>query len=219
MTKVFEKRFSELESQVAQIESTKQRRHSEYSGSYEHIDENLMLNWKVKAKNLLANVCGENSQHFSAFTIAEKYVTMDSNYDVLLRMKAVFMAAKEDFEGGYLNSVKNLIQAEVYDNELEQAKELLSAGYISAAAVIAGVVLETTIRNLCESYDIQPAKLDKMNADLTKAGAYNSLTQKRITALAGIRNSAAHGKSDEYNREDVNSMITEVERFLSGVLS
>src|SRR5690606_16473509 len=191
MTKLFEKRFSELESQVISIEATKQRRHSEYSGSYDHVDDNLILNWQVKVKNLLSNLCGEDSQHFTAFIESGKATSFSSNYTILQQMKAVFMAAKEDFEGGYLNSVRNLVQAEVFDNELDQAKELLSSGYAAAAAVIAGVVLETTLRNMCRDNGIPLGKLDKMNADLTKQGVYNSLTQKRITALAGVRNSAA----------------------------
>ncbi|UTM59106.1 hypothetical protein L4174_020550 [Photobacterium sp. CCB-ST2H9] len=56
--------------------------------------------------------------------------------------------------------------------------------------------------------------MDKMNADLTKAGIYNSLQQKRITAIAGIRNSAAHGNHDEFSRDDVRVMISDIERFL-----
>ena len=83
-----------------------------------------------------------------------------------------------------------------------------------AAAVIAGVVLETTIRQLCDDEGIAHGKLDKMNADLTKAGRYSSLVQKQVTALAAIRNSAAHGKTDEYNRGDVERMITDVARFV-----
>ncbi|WP_286787676.1 MULTISPECIES: DUF4145 domain-containing protein [unclassified Pseudomonas] len=219
MTKLFEKRFSELESQVISIEATKQRRHSEYSGSYDHIDDNLILNWQVKVKNLLSNLCGEDSQHFTAFIEAGKASSFTSNFTILQQMKAVFMAAKEDFEGGYLNSVRNLVQAEVFDNELDQAKELLSSGYAAAAAVIAGVVLETSLRNLCSDNGIPFGKLDKMNADLTKQGIYNSLIQKRITALAGIRNSAAHGKTDEFNKDDVNSMINEIERFVGSTLA
>ena len=43
---------------------------------------------------------------------------------------------------GYLNSVRNLVQAEVFESELDQARELLSGGYSSAAAVVAGVVLD-----------------------------------------------------------------------------
>lgn len=219
MMKAFEKRFSELELQVIAIEGTKKRMHSEYSGSYDHIDENLLLNWDVKVKSLLSNLCGENSQHFNSYMAACRPGSFTSSYDLLLQMKAVFMAAKEDFEGGYLNSVKNLVQAEVFDNELDQAKELLKAGYAAAAAVIAGVVLETTLRNMCRDNGIAFGKLDKMNADLTKQGLYNSLTQKRITALAGVRNSAAHGKSEEFNKDDVNSMINEVERFVASVLA
>ncbi|MDV7213086.1 DUF4145 domain-containing protein, partial [Azotobacter beijerinckii] len=160
-----------------------------------------------------------NSQHFAAFIEAGKVSSFTSNYTILQQLKAVFMAAKEDFEGGYLNSVRNLVQAEVFDNELDQAKELLSSGYASAAAVIAGVVLETTLRNMCSDNGIPFGKLDKMNADLTKQGVYNSLIQKRITALAGIRNSAAHGKIEEFSKDDVSSMISEIERFVASILA
>ena len=219
MTKIFERRFSELESQVISIEATKQRRHSEYSASYDHIDDNLILNWQVKVKNLLSNLCGEDSQHFTAFVKAGKASSFTSNYTILQQMKAVFMAAKEDFEGGYLNSVRNLVQAEVFDNELDQAKELLGSGYAAAAAVIAGTVLETTLRNMCSDNGLPLGKLDKMNADLTKQGVYNNLIQKRITALAGVRNSAAHGKTEEFNKDDVHSMINEIERFVASTLS
>ena len=61
--------------------------------------------------------------------------------------------------------------------------------------------------------------LDKMNADLMKASVYNALVQKRITHLAAIRNSAAHGRASEFTKDDVKGMIDEVERFLSQHLS
>lgn len=98
-------------------------------------------------------------------------------------------------------------------------QRFLSSGYAAAAAVIAGVVLETTLRNMCRDNGIPLGKLDKMNADLTKQGVYNSLTQKRITALAGVRNSAAHGKTEEFSKDDVNSMINEIERFVASTLA
>ncbi len=58
-----------------------------------------------------------------------------------------------------------------------------------------------------------------MNDDLTKAGEYNALIQKRVTSLAAVRNSAAHGKTVEYTSEDVKSLINEVERFVAEKLS
>lgn len=140
------------------------------------------------------------------------YVT---NYEVFRSLRAVLLAAKEDYEGGYLNKIRQLVQAEVFDSELEQAEELLNSGYITAAAVIAGVVLETGMREMCVDRGLQVGKLDKMNADLAKAGAYNKLMQKQITALADIRNSAAHGKSDQFAKDDVSSIIRDVQKILA----
>ena len=107
------------------------------------------------------------------------------------------------------------MRADVFESELEQASELLKSGCPVAAAVIAGVVLETAIRELCTRNQIQHGKLDRMNADLTKAGIYSSVMQKRITHLAAVRNSAAHGNETEFKTYDVKAMIEEVEQFLA----
>lgn len=53
-----------------------------------------------------------------------------------------------------------------------------------------------------------------INDDLAKASVYNKLQQKQITALADIRNNAAHGNYDQFTREDVERMISDIERFL-----
>ncbi|BAY49771.1 hypothetical protein SAMD00079811_74000 [Scytonema sp. HK-05] len=201
-----------------QVEASKRMHHSEMFASGEYIDNDLLLNWKVKVKNLLSKVCGEESQHFQQFEKNEDGILYTTNYTTFKSLKAIFLAAKEDFEGGYLSSMRTLVQAEVFDSELEQANELLSSGYSTAAAVIAGVVLETALRELCDKERISHGKLDKMNADLTKAGVYNKLVQKQITALADIRNSAAHGKPNEFTEQDVSNMIRDVGQFLANHL-
>lgn len=63
-----------------------------------------------------------------------------------------------------------LVQAELFTSELEQAAELLRSGYKASAAVVSGIVLETTLRELCTRHQLPPGKRDKMNADLAKAG-------------------------------------------------
>jgi hypothetical protein len=217
--KKFENRFEELLAQANSVATTKQTKFSSHSGRYEEIDSDLLLGWCVKSRNLLASACGRESEHFRAFVKAEEIRPYEENPSLFSRLRAVFLAAKEDFEGGYLCSVQNLVQAEVFSTELEQARELLSAGYHVAAAVICGTVLETNLRTLCDAQSLSPGKLDKMNSDLAKAGQYNSLVQKRITALAGIRNSAAHGKIAEFSAQDVHSMIEDVERLVADWLA
>jgi len=207
-------RFDQLLSEIPGIETTIRRNHGEL-GDYDVMDDELALTWKVKVKNLLVSACGKQSQHYQEFIEAEKLNSYESTSDPFKRMKSVFIAAMDDYKGGYLTSIKNLIQADVFDSELEQAEELLSNGYKLAAAVIAGVVLETTLRDLCSREEISHSRLDKMNSDLAKAGIYNKLQQKRITALADIRNSAAHGKPDGFTDTDVTNMIRDIEQFLA----
>lgn len=219
MTALFNQRFLELEQQLTDVENSTVTVRSPLTGDSETtIPSELILNWRVKARSLIERACGEQSSHLKMYLEAEKLVSYDSYMNQLKRIKAVFLAAKEDFEGGYLNSVRNLVQAEVFGSELEQASELLAAKYVPAAAVIAGVVLETSLRNLCTEHGITHGSLARMNDELVKAGAYNSLQHKRITAMAAIRNSAAHGKKDEFEPEDVKGMIDDVERFLATTL-
>jgi hypothetical protein len=195
---LLQKRFAELSDQADAIAKTKQTKYNSSTGSnYEQVDRDMLLGWCVKVRNLLASACGKDSEHFKSFVEAEERQSFEASPTRLARLRAVFLAAKEDFEGGYLTSVKHLVEAEVFSSELDQARELLAAGYRVPAAVVSGVVLETNLRNLCKARRIEPGRLDKMNADLAKAGEYNTLVQKRITALAAVRNSAAHGNDSE----------------------
>jgi hypothetical protein len=161
MENLLKRRFQELSDQAEKVEASKHMVHDHFSNTNrESIDSNVNLNWKVKAKALLVSACGAESQHFKEFEASESqgWATNLANFR---RMRAVFEAAREDFEGGYLTSVHDLVRAEVFGSELEQATELLKSGYGLAAAVIAGVVLETAIRDLCTRNQIQRGKLDK----------------------------------------------------------
>lgn len=214
--KKFAQRFQELSDQLKQVEGTEVSKQSLMGGgSYQHIEQPLILNWAVKARNLILSACGKESEHYVSFVTAEEARSYEESPTRLKRMGAVFHAAREDFEGGYLNSIRNLVQAELAGGEIDQARELFVSGYYVAAAVVVGVVLENTLRSLCEKQGLAVGSMERMNADLAKASEYNALVQKRVTALAAVRNSAAHGKSSEYTNEDVKNMISEVERFVA----
>jgi hypothetical protein len=210
------KRFQELLDEGKSIES--QRYRDPYDRSKERVNDNELLAWKTKAQHLLSIACGDSSQHLENFNACDNGYHL-TNLDLLQEEIAVLRAAQNDYDGGYITKLSALVQAELFDSELEQATGLLNAGYKTPAAVVAGTVLETSLRELCTKAKLPHGKADKMNADLAKAGAYNSLIAKRVTALLAIRNSAAHGKSNEFNDGDVKSMIEEVQRFLAQHLS
>lgn len=213
----FGRRFNELAEQAKAVESTKASRQTEYSSGI-YVDETRLLNWQVKVRHLISAVCGDDSQYFKSLVKAEDPSMFTTNHMIFQKMQAILLAAKEDYEGGYLHKLRDLIQADVFDSELEQAEALLGAGYDTAAAVIAGVVLESRLRQLCKDRNIPLGKLDKMNADLAKADVYNRLTQKQITALADLRNSAAHGEKT-YSESDITAMIRDIRSLLADRLS
>lgn len=179
------------------------------------VANDVLLNWIMKAQNLIANTCGEDSLYFKKFDNISESLGQESSLQNIRKLIAIFTAAREDFEKGFIFSIKDLVLTEVFGDELDQAAELLQCNHILAAAVVAGVVLEMKIRGLCDRFSIPYSKLEKANADLVKRGAYNVNVQKKITALAGIRNSAAHGKTDEFNRQSVASMIGDVREFVA----
>jgi len=122
---------------------------------------------------------------------------------------------------GFLDSVSDVIHGTVFADFLEMAQHLLDNGYKDAAAVIAGSSFESHLRYLCnkhgvdpETPDGKPKKADRINADLTKAGAYDKSQQKHITAWLGLRNDAAHGDYDKYTDVMVGNMISAIRHFM-----
>lgn len=211
LIKKLSQRYDQLCSQIVDIEGT--LRSGENGNKF--VDEEMLSEWKIKIKSLVVKTCGADSEHVKGINDAERKHVFDTNYRLFKRLRPVFMAAKDDFQGGFLVSIRNLVQAEVFDSELDQAKELLSSGYKGPSAVVAGVVLETALKDLCDQNSIEHAKLDKMNSDLVRLGIYNKLQQKKITALADIRNSAAHGDWESFSANEAQEMIRDVENFLS----
>lgn len=178
------------------------------------VNRELSSEWGISCLNLLGRVFGSNGDHYTKFnSLFPKF----HDYSPVLSAQGILKGAKADYENGYLFDTRSLIQAEVFDHFLDQAKHLFDNGYHEPAAVIAGSVLEDGLRKLCARNGISlpsKPKIDSMNSELAKAGIYNILTQKKITALADLRNKAAHGKWNEFTAEDVGQMMSQTRIFM-----
>jgi hypothetical protein len=183
------------------------------SGGAVYIDRGLGEEWAISSISLIGRVLGRDSEHYGRFKVHTEHVSSRADAE---RALAILVASLEDYKGGYLFDTSKRIQAEIFNDFLEQAEYLLNDGYFQVSAVVAGAVLEDTLRKLCASkggqIGAQP-KLDAMNAELAKVGLYDKLLQKKITWLADIRNKAAHGKWTEFSREDAAEMLSAIRRF------
>jgi hypothetical protein len=115
---------------------------------------------------------------------------------MMYEMEGILQALRDDYEAGYLQTVEELIHADVFADFLAMAHELLSKRYKDPAAVLAGSVLEEHLRKLAVPAGVsvvvggKPKKADTVNADLVKATVYNKLEQKQVTAWLDLRNKA-----------------------------
>jgi hypothetical protein len=177
--------------------------------------------FRTAAMNLINCSCSESSDHYSGLKrLAEAEDSANSAY-YLIHCFGIVEAAQRDFEAGLLFDMRALISAELLGDFIEQAETLLSAEYHVPAASLAGAVLEDTLRKLCERHGVpvpQSTKVDSLNTELARANVYNKLVQKRITALADIRNNADHGHFDKFKKEDVEDMVKWVRAFAADYL-
>lgn len=175
------------------------------SGSYKE--------WATNVLNLLQRTFGENSVHYKNF--AKHYDSFAGWISDFEDSYGIFKAAREDYEQGYLFNIRTLAKAEVLADALTQAKQLLASGYKDPACILARVALESALKDLAARFNVTEGKLDRMNADLTKAGAYNMAKQKQITAWAEIGNKAAHGDWATYTAQDAASMVAGTESLVA----
>ena len=170
----------------------------------------------VSALNILSNTFGEQSTYYAQFKANNCISSVNCVTDTR-RIIGVLLAAKDDYENGYIFSAKALIEAEVFDDFPEQAEQLFAKGYYQPAAVVAGCVLEDGLKKLCDKSGINldaKATINPANDALAKSGVYNTLMQKKILAMADLRNKAAHGQWSDFTKEDVGDMIRGVRSFM-----
>jgi HEPN domain-containing protein len=185
----------------------------------EQMPREQFVQWITEALSIVERVFGRESPHHQHLSDAYQTFKHIGLYNSSIgSARGALQAAADDYNGGYLFRTRTLLRAELSEDVLEQAEELLSHGYKDPACVLAGVTLEVALKDLCEREDIERGKLDKMNADLTAREVYNKGMQKQITAWAHRRNKAAHGEWHEYNESDVREMISGVRRFVSEYL-
>jgi hypothetical protein len=177
---------------------------------------------RASALNLLARTAGEQSVYY-------RELLGNPNFDMRL-MVGVITAAMTDYREGFMADAKLLVSAEVFADFLVQAEVLLEQDYKDAAAVIIGAVLEDGLRRVCLSKGIEPIRKEgravspeRAGADdwangLTKAGVLTAIQKKEIDAKREIRNSAAHGKFNEYTKDDVVAFHEFVQRLLATLI-
>ena len=111
-----------------------------------------------------------------------------------------------------------VLQADVFDSELESARELLKKGYIRAAGAIAGVVLEKHLGHVCGKHNLKTRKkhptINDFNQMLKDNSVIDTAVWRKIQYLGDIRNLCDHNKDRDPKGEEVTSLLDGVEQII-----
>ncbi|OPA99815.1 hypothetical protein BFW87_03615 [Pseudomonas fluorescens] len=145
-------------------------------------------------------------------------VDMSSAVSLLQQQIAILESVEKRFESS-LFDIKQLVQADLFDSELEVATELLKNKFSRAAGAVAGVVLEGHMKQVCDNHNLpkKSGTIAVLNDALKAAGVIEMPQFRQIQYLGDIRNKCGHKNSTDPTVEEVSELITGVDKVIKTI--
>lgn len=125
------------------------------------------------------------------------------------------------FESSLFN-IRELLQADIFESELDGARELHKNGFYRAAGALCGVILEKHFAGVCASHSIKMKKaapgISDYNEKLKDEAVVDNKTYLLIQRLGTIRNLCDHNKKQEPTKDDIEDLINGTDKILHEVL-
>lgn len=197
--------------------------------------------WYSKALNIVKNLLPDRVNDFillyrndkrkeirpSTYTISDalKGVSIKGSCSPLsalpniLQQRQILQACLDKFDSK-IYDLQTVLQADIFDSEIDSARYLLKNGFLRAAGAICGVVLEKHLAKICENHNIKITKKDPSLAtynDALKDIVYDTIEWRRMQRLADLRNLCDHNKDREPTKEEVEELISGADRVIKSI--
>jgi len=150
----------------------------------------------------------------------EKVVGPDAAIPHFRQQLAILKAVSARFKSS-LFDIRQLVQADLFDSELDAARDLAKNKFLRAAGAVAGVVLEKHLRQVCDNHAVPMTKkapgIGDLNDLLKSADVYDVPQWRFIQHLGDIRNICDHGKAVEPTTFQVTDLINGVDKVIETV--
>ncbi len=131
--------------------------------------------------------------------------------------EAILKAVSSRFESS-LYDIKQLVQADLFDSELDAARALAKHGFVRAAGAVAGVVLEKHLGQVVLNHKIAMRKqhptISDLNDALKAAGVIDVPIWRNIQRLGDLRNLSDHSKQREPTTDEISELVEGVEKVM-----
>lgn len=131
----------------------------------------------------------------------------------------ILKSAQLKFSSNLLN-IKQLLQADLFDSEIEIAKELSKKGFVRAAGAIAGVILERHLNATCQRHSVavgKKATINILNTALKESEVIEIHQWRFMQQLADLRNLCDHDKDREPTPDEIGELIKGVDKITKTV--
>jgi hypothetical protein len=132
----------------------------------------------------------------------------------------IVKAAKEALSSTLMD-LEGIIQADLFDSEIESAAALAKAGYLRAAGAICGVVIEKHLSHVCDIHQIPVRKKNPNISDLNQLLRDSDIITvpqwRFVQHLADIRNICDHSKGREPSKEEVGDLVSGSQKVLKTI--
>lgn len=136
-------------------------------------------------------------------------------YEKFQRQYLILHSAQKRFSST-LFDIKQIVQADLLDSEIEAARELKRKGFFRAAGAVTGVVLEGHLSQVCVNHNIVIKKKDPGISDFNDALKRNDVIEtpgwRKIQHLGDLRNLCDHNKVRDPKPEEVEELIDGAEK-------
>ena len=215
----FADRIEELIEEGKHIATLERPSDSRFRLDYIQDDDKIQVHgWLTKTRNILETVFGRQSPQYCDFkaVLPEHGIRLVQHSHDIYPIVGILQGALNDLKNGYLLGREFFIASEVFDSILEQSKHFLETGSKDIAAILARIVLEDALKRLARNEGIDDSSnASKINDELKNKERYPQVRWRSIQTWLDVGNSAAHGKFNEYTKEDVASAVSGIEQFLA----
>jgi hypothetical protein len=203
--------------------------------------------WYTKSLNIVKQLCPERFNEFISYYRIEnrKEINLE-NYSIndylrniyiermgvstfntenvfikKLSFQVLILLSVKEKTDFLLSDIKGVLKADLLDNEIKKANELLKNNYIRASGVILGVVLESHLKNICENHNLKISKKSPTLSDFNDIIKSNEIIDvpnwRWLQRLGDIRNLCAHAKDREPTKDEVLELLDGTKKVITTI--
>jgi hypothetical protein len=145
----------------------------------------------------------------------EKIVGPNAAVPQFEQQLAILKSVQGRFESS-LFDIRHIVQADLFDSDLDAASELARKKFTRAAGAMAGVVIEKHLLLVCQNHQVKSTKknpaISDFNEALKAADVIDVPAWRFVQHLADIRNLCDHSKATEPTIEQVTDLLAGVRK-------